>query len=357
MENTNKRNQDILRRQGEVLLPAIAYGDAAGLPVETRTAEYITEHHGRIDKLIPTKENPFYGSTEHPGMWSDDTQLSLAVAKALIMAKGFSLDALVETHLEAYDETVEIIRKGKLVKRGWGGSTTGAMDKLHAGVDPTESGTLGGEGNGVLMKMAPLVYWQVTTNTPMREAYTQLDQLTTMTHDSELARIMTRVHADVLGYLLRTEEFNKTTFLSVIHASLASHSFMYRGKSTDTFKNIDDLLNIFLYLDPPRDNPKIDVPVTTEMILTHTDKRGFHAPYTLAMAYGAFLAHQGEFTPSVFEAVNLGGDTDSIASIVATMSAFKTKEPLLMPIDHQNIEDLDMIKSVSRQLAATALGN
>ena len=47
-------------RIAENLLPSIAYGDAAGLPVETRDAEYIRDMYGAIDRLMPTRENPFY---------------------------------------------------------------------------------------------------------------------------------------------------------------------------------------------------------------------------------------------------------------------------------------------------------
>lgn len=346
MEDIKKHKRDVLRRQGTVLIPAIAYGDAAGLPVETRSAEYISEKYGVINELIPTKENPFYGSADHPGTWSDDTQLTLAVAKALIKANGFSLEALTETHLEAYDETAEIMREGKLVKRGWGGSTTAAMNKLHAGVSPLESGTLDGAGNGVLMKMAPLAYWQAIRRPELRQVYNQYDQFTNMTHDSSEARLTTRVHGDMLAYLMR-EEYSKKQFMVVLEGSMAMHEFETklwdRGRRQPPF--LHDQLK-YLY-----------GKVNKETILSETDGRGFYAPQTLAMAYGAFIAHDGEFEPSVFEAVNLGGDTDSLASIVASMSAFKTKEALRMPLDHQNLERLDELKTVSQKLAATALDN
>jgi len=344
MEDTNKHKRDILRRQGSVLIPAIAYGDAAGLPVETRSAAYIADKYsGGIKELIPTKENPFYGSTEHPGMWSDDTQLTLAVARALIKANGFSLDALVETHLEAYDETVEIMREGKLVKRGWGGSTTAAMKKLHDGVDPTKTGTVDGAGNGVLMKMAPLAFWHGVRQSELREKYRQYDQLTNMTHDSAVARLTTRVHGDMLAYLLR-EEYNRSKFMNVLEASIVIHEFELREWGKEVYPGFLRKQFEYLYGD-----------ITTETILSETDGRGFYAPQTLAMAYGAFMAHDGEFKDTVFEAVNLGGDTDSLASIVASMSVFKTKGTQFMPMDHQNLEQLDVLKSVSRKLAATAL--
>lgn len=345
MEDTNKHKQDILRLQGEALISAIAYGDAAGLPVETRTADYIGENYGVIAELIPTNENPFFGSAEQPGTWSDDTQLTLAVAKALIRAKGFDLATMAQTHLDAYDETPEIMRKGRMVKRGWGGSTTNAMDKLREGVDPLHTGTIDGTGNGVLMKMAPLAFWQKARKTPVRTAYEHYDQLTNMTHNGAVARLTTRVHGDMLAYLLR-DEYTKQQFMTVLEGSLALHEFEMRE-----WGHRDGIGPGFL-----RDQLKyLYGDVTKETILSETDGKGFYAPQTLAMAYGAFIAHDGEFTPAVYEAVNLGGDTDSLASIVASMSTFKTKEALRMPLDHQNLDRLDELKFVSRQLAATAL--
>jgi len=346
MDDTNKHNREVWAKQGEVLLPAIAYGDAAGLPVETRTAEYIAERHGRITELLPTKENPFFGSAEYPGTWSDDTQLSLAVAKGLIEAGTFDITVLAKTHLEAYDATelIERERDGQtvMVKRGWGGSTVAAMENLRSGISPLESGYVNGTGNGVLMKMAPLAYWQAVRQTPTAQRHTQFDQLTNMTHNGAIARLTTRVHGDILAYLLR-EEFHKSTFMNVLEGSLAMHEFdaqqtadIELGYMRDQFK--------YLYGE-----------VNKDTILASTDKKGFYAPQTLAMAYGAFIAHDGEFTSSVYEAVNLGGDTDSLASIVASMSVFNTKDVLRMPIDHQNLESLPELKSVSRQLAAVAL--
>jgi ADP-ribosyl-[dinitrogen reductase] hydrolase len=341
MEDTNKHNRNILRRQGAVLIPAIAYGDAAGLPVETRTAEYISEHHGVINELLPTKENPFFGSEDNLGIWSDDTQLSLAVTKALIKANGFNLDAMAEAHLEAYDNTPEITRDGKQVKRGWGGSTTDSMERLRNGMSPDVSGSPGGTGNGVLMKIAPLAYMNAVRRTPLREIFSNYDTLTNMTHDSVVARMTTRIHGDVLSYLLR-DEYDKRKFMNVLEGSIALHEFETRqfgGFPLGYMRSQIDYLH---------------GTVNTDTILAETDKKGFYAPQTLAMAYGAFIAHEGHFTPSVYEAVNLGGDTDSIASIVASMSAFKTKEPLRMPIDYQNLDRLDELKKMSRKLAATA---
>jgi ADP-ribosylglycohydrolase len=337
MTYTNK-----LKHQGESLIPAIAYGDAAGLPVETRSAAYIEKHYGTIDHLIPTHENPFFLGEYSPGLWSDDTQLSIAVARGLTNADGFDIEALAETHVAAYDDTtnMQCEKDGKVVtvKRGWGGSTTAAMERLKDGVSPELSGTKDGSGNGILMKMAPLIYWQVARDTPREERYEQLDRLTNMTHDSDVARLCTRIHGDVLHYLLM-QDYNKDDFLALLDESITKHEF-----ATGLPGAIRDLLG-YLHGD-----------MTKESILMRTDGKGFYAPQTLAMAYGSFVMYEGDFTSSVYEAVNLGGDTDSTASIVAAMANFKSREALVLPDDHKKLDQLAFLKKASQDLASTALG-
>lgn len=326
-----------LKRQGETLIPAIAYGDAAGLPVETRSAEYIAHNYGRISQLIETSENPFFTGSHQPGFWSDDTQLSLAVAKGLLQADSFDLQSLAQTHVAAYDETPDVQRKGRLVKRGWGGSTVAAMERIKLGVHPLESGTLNGAGNGVLMKMAPLVYWQFARRTSAEERYEQYDQLTSMTHDSDIARLSTRIHGDVL-YSLLENGYSKNDLLATLEESVPFHEHQ--------MNLFGEMRNSLSYLRGDVDAHKI---------LAYTDGEGFYAPQTLAMAYGAFVAQEGKFTEGVFEAVNLGGDTDSTGSIVAAMSVFATKEIVSLGQDYQKIDRLEELQNISHTLAKQAL--
>jgi len=328
---------NMMEHKGNVLIPTIAYGDAAGLPVETRTAEYIEQKYGIIHSLLPTKENPFFTGENEPGTWSDDTQLTLAVAKALIKADGFDIHAMADAHLDAYGSTKEIFRKGKWAKRGWGGSTIDAMEKIKSGVSPLESGTLDGSGNGVLMKLAPLAYWQTVREVSDEERHEQYDALTNMTHDSLIARLTTRVHGDTLTYLMKNG-YEREAFLDELASSVAQHEGA-------TWSN-GEAREILSYL------PEVQ---TRNDILNRTDAKGFYAPQTLAMAYGAFVLNEARTTDSMYEAVNLGGDTDSTASIVGAMSALASREVVLIPIDHQQLDQLEMLKRTSRELAQYAL--
>lgn len=325
-----------LEHQGASLIPAVAYGDAAGLPVETRDAAFIAERYRGIRSLIPTGENELFKGISVPGYWSDDTQLTVAVARALIYANGFDMDAQADAHLHAYYETAVIFRNNKMLRRGWGGSTVEAMQKLDTGISPEHAGTLDGAGNGVLMKLSPLAYWQIVRKTPLAERYEQYDQLTTMTHDSDIARLTTRVHGDILEHLL-TYRYTKQGFLQALNSSVDYHEahMEQKGVLKDTLAYLAD-------------------PIDAQTILARTDAKGFYAPQTLAMAYGAFMMHDGKFEQSVYEAVNLGGDTDSTASIVAAMSTFSTKEKLHLPSDAVRIDRNDELAYISRRFAHAA---
>lgn len=326
---------NMMRESGEKLIEAIAYGDAAGLPVETRSAEYIAEHYGRIDHLIPSSENPFYTGNYEPGAWSDDTQLSIAVARSLARANGFNIDALVATHIDAFDETAEMEFKGKTVKRGWGRSTTTSLRKLKNGVPPYESGLVGGAGNGILMKMAPLSYWHAVRGLPQKERYHNLDTLTKMTHDSPEARVTARIHDDVLTELAHNG-YQPGRFIDV-----AQNSAWRNEKEFETGKVASEALR---YLHPS---------VTEWAVLQYTDAKGFRASQSLAMAYGALIAHHAQFKGSVYGAVNLGGDTDSIASITAAMSILADGSQAL-PDDAGKLDRRDFLAATSDALVKAA---
>lgn len=330
-------NEHTLEKQGSALIPAVAYGDAAGLPVETKPAKYIKNTYGRINGLLPSSDNERFHTSKAPGYWSDDTQLTMAVAKALLKADGFDMRLMAHEHITAYDATEEVTVENETLKRGWGTSSVAAMERLKSGVDPNKSGTVNGEGNGVLMKLAPLAFWQFVRKTSDDERYDQYDQLTTMTHDSDMARLTTRVHGDVLNGLL-SAPFDKRKFLMELRHSVAFHE-----KEIGMHGELQQALR---YLQKPIDK---------NTILKETDQRGFHAPQTLAMAYGAFLMHDGMFRGSVYEAVNLGGDADSTASIAAGMSALRTREALPLPPDYRSLDQLETLQHLSLQFAKRAL--
>lgn len=318
------------------LLPAIGYGDAAGLPVETKNAAYISEHHGYITKLKPPLENPFYKGEWEAGSTSDDTQLSRVVAESIIEQSGFLLDDQACYHMQAYYETPRVQKGDKVVVRGWGGSTTHSMERLAAGTSPEYSGEKDGAGNGIIMKMAPLAIWQTMADVDDSSRSRQYDALTTMTHDSDIARLCTRVHGAVLSRVLETGDLQ--TITDTVHGQLADISD-FPGETSLLHRAVDEPCQSF------------DELVARYAAGNSGFKYGFYVPETLAIVYDIALGSEGDFETAVYRAVNLGGDADSTASIVASMVAFSSEGEYTRPQDMYKVHDIDQLYAVSEQLS------
>lgn len=356
VEYTRSYLKDImeeLQRTGEKLYESIAYGDSAGLCVETRSFDFIRAKHGWINKLMPIVDNSYCLRDYPEGTTSDDTQLSLSVGNALVRSNGFDMQSQSDELVNAYHDTPrDTTPSGRVITRFWGGSTTGAAENLIAGASPYESGTKGGEGNGVIMKMAPLVYWQFAQCLSDKERYRQYDELTTMTHDSAIARVCTRVHGDVLFNLLLEDKnmpdfMNRAQAIAKFHEEqlgvesvLSNELMMVGGYKIMDAGEIEDIYRT-RYQDVPEER--------------FGKSYGFYVPETLAIAYSAFRIGSGDYHKSVYTAVNLGGDADSTASIVGTMVNFLRRGEQAMPDDIDKIEDLDKLRKMSRELANVAL--
>lgn len=324
-----------IQRAAHELLPAIGYGDAAGVPFETKSAQEIAERGG-VRELMASYDNPFFKGVWDPGTTSDDTQLSVAVAESLIEAGGFSLEALRDRHVAAYYETERAQRTdGRTIVRGWGGSTTRSLERLIDGVSPEESGQVDGNGNGIVMKMAPLAIWQALNDIDVMARHEQYDKLTTMTHDSDIARLCTRVHGEVLDAMLHGGSLRAS-----VHNSLQSADRIFSHEAGLILRAVDDPCQDFEQL------------VERYAAGKSGKKYGFYVPETLAIVYDIILGSDGDFETAVYRAVNLGGDCDSTASIVASMIVCASGGDYEKPQDIHKVQNIEKLTEISLRLAA-----
>jgi ADP-ribosyl-[dinitrogen reductase] hydrolase len=342
-----------IQQVGEKILPFVAYGDSSGLPFEAKSSSYMREfisEHGSISGLNDTTTNPYIGS--YPaGTWSDDTHLSIVMARTLINSPGFNISNLADEHCRALEHVNGRMDTPDLIppilsengKTGWGKGTINAVENLLSGIEPSLSG-VDTAGNGVLMKIAPLVFWQVAQKINEEKAEDQIIAITKMTHNNPVAIASSLTHKKILEYLLSDTNFrafDKKQFIE--NASMIAKKYERRLGSNDVLsKGLEKLNKHF------RNND-----CYADIILSLTPKHGFYAPETLIMAYGSFLS-ENIFPESVFRAIELGGDTDSIGSIVSTMSLF-LNENTLLPADYEKIYDYERLMKISKQLAKVSI--
>lgn len=333
------------RCAGAKLLPAIAYGDAAGAPYEGEPAQPI---HRR---QLVAYDSPVFGPSPAGG-WTDDTQLSLAVARSLIATNQFDLERIADEYLHQLHQTPKATIGDVTLVRGWGPSTVTAVDRYRRGTPPTETGTPNGAGNGVLMKMAPLAWWQSAHRTGEATAAAQWDALTAFTHRSPVARVCTRVHGTVLRHLLERPGLSPADTIALA-VDAALHHERELGAPAHTSAELAVLRSF--------------VPGACEQQLRDHVCRsspygdnlyGFYAPETLAVVYGALLqCGTAELTLAdlVYNVISLGGDTDSTASILVATAVLATGGTIALPDDIHTVQRIDDLHTLSRRLAATAV--
>ena len=321
----------------DLLLPAIAYGDAAGLPTEAKSAQWIRDRYGRIEQLVPPEHNGIFQGEWPAGTTSDDTQLSRVVTQSLLRVDGFNISDLAAGHIDAYKDNAVEQPDGRTMVRGWGRSTTEAVERIMRGVDPRVAGQPKGAGNGIIMKQAPLAVWHAGRHMARDRRYWHYDELTTMTHDSDIARVCTRIHGEVLLGLLRDEPFEVAVVRQV-----ALHSQEFSNEMSMLARAVTE---------PCHSDEELETRYAEDK---SGFKYGFYAPETLAIAYDIY-AGSDDFTTAVYRAVNLGGDSDSVASTVAAMMTLAGKvTPDTVPADFRETHDYFRNRSLSKQLARVA---
>jgi ADP-ribosylglycohydrolase len=155
------------QQQALSLLLGLAAGDALGVPVEFRPrgSFFVTGMEG-------------YGThSQPPGTWSDDTSLALCLADSL--SRGFNTADIARNFVRWRNE-------GAFTARGdvfdIGISTARAIKRLQSGVAPEKAGCAGinENGNGALMRIAPLVFY--LAGKPKAERFEITKAVSSITH-------------------------------------------------------------------------------------------------------------------------------------------------------------------------------
>lgn len=326
----------------------IAIGDALGMPVESfspaRILEKYPETGGRVDKYLDASGHKWFDGRK-PGTWTDDTQLSLAVARSLIEAKKFDIPSQVKHHIEAFTASAD----------GWGRSTRNSLRRLANGTNWKVSGEPGGNGNGIAMKISPLGIY-VSTLSKKMENILDLSRLSAplalMTHISDVAVCSGLSHtvATSYCYLSEPEDFDKKQFIDLVIAAANSGHEEYCAYSLGRFKKTgwelpedklekldeegklaEDIAKRFELL---HQADKFSV----EEIIENCGAGSCYAYNSLPFTYMFFLKNPTSIEP-LYEVISAGGDTDSNGSMVGG---------LLGALNGASIFPEELVKSLDR---------
>lgn len=191
-------------------LMGTAVGDALGMPIEGLSHQNVRTYYKGIKEYRDDEER----KDLEAGQWTDDTQMTFAVARALVDATTENVRAWSEAVAEAY----VALRTDGRPRRRWGPTTTAAIDRLVEGVPPNEAGSDDRPTDGAAMRAAPLGAWWAVTNVDRVEAFEVIRSVLAITHRHPAALAAGWGQAVAVRSLLgqTLEDFDRASFWEML---------------------------------------------------------------------------------------------------------------------------------------------
>src|SRR5689334_20561124 len=133
------------RDRARAMLYGLALGDALGWPVEFMGRPEILANYGRTGIQAPPD----------PALYTDDTQMSAAIAEGLIEAGHRDLDVLMGAVARNF---IGWKRDPTTPQRAPGATSIRGVNALERGAPWRESGVKDSKGCGACMRVAPVGY-------------------------------------------------------------------------------------------------------------------------------------------------------------------------------------------------------
>jgi ADP-ribosylglycohydrolase len=268
----------------------VVVGDALGLPVQFRSREEVRKN--------PVTDMTGWGTFSlPPGSWSDDSSLTLCLAQSFIDKRGFVM-------MDVYRKFVRWHDEGYMTPYGCsydiGRTTSKAIQNMRKWIaagnmnDPrVPFGPMGenDNGNGALMRILPAILWydnKMETPEQAEYAIRAATDIAAMTHSHIISQIACAIYGGIITSLMDGVE--PTQACRVEGVSRRVH----RDYNRIMTGNIAGL-------------PEEEIRSTGYVV------------DSLEAAIWCFLRHDN-YRDTVLEAVNLGGDTDTIAAIAGGMA-------------------------------------
>ena len=263
-----------------------AIGDALGVPVEFTSREEMDNS--------PVNDMEEGGTYEMPkGTWSDDTSMSLA-----------TLDSLANNIID-YDDIManfcDWINKAKYTPAGvvfdiGRGTMKALMTYMRGEAEAVDCGQKSElrNGNGSLMRIHPISLYLFNKDMNIEDKIKIIHDISSMTHGHERAKIACGIYSFVIWELLKKPE--KESILIGLN------------KAREFYSNYEELCHYNRLFDK------------TFIITKREDiKSSGYVVDTLEAALWCLLTTLS-YKDCVLKAVNLGGDTDTVAAIAGGLA-------------------------------------
>lgn len=305
-EEIDKKKYQVLLFK-ERLIPCVlgaVIGDCLGVPVEFKDREYL--------KKNPILERVGYGTYNQPkGTWSDDSSLTFILMESLI--SGYDVSHIANNMIRFIDDGFwtpygEVFDIGNVTRE--------SLNRYKNGVSVFECGGKGAfdNGNGAIMRIMPLVfYFGKDFSFGIKNKITE--EVTRITHAHPRSILGSYIYIELLQNLFANMDKGLAYKEMQIYIRKSYSDYPFK----DELQNYNNILEGNLY-----EIKEADI------------KSSGYVVDTLEASIWAFLT-TNSYKEAVLKAVNLGGDTDTIAFITGSLAGIYYK------MDQIPIEWMDQI--------------
>lgn len=235
------------------------------------------------------------------GVWSDDTSMSLATINALF--EPYNLKAVM-TNYEHYYLQGEFTPNGKAF--GMGDQTLKALkDYQQSGQLLREDSALA-NGNGALMRVWPLAFYTIDADQTIEGV---VNDLTALTHGHPQSKLAANIWVSFLRLLPRFKNVTQALQMTIRRYN----------RTPELVQQLKDYDLAWLVI-PTGETPQEVIQNLRSISANAVPNSGYVVDTLKAVFW--LLLHADSFQEAVQSAVNNGGDTDTIAALVASAAAF-----------------------------------
>jgi ADP-ribosylglycohydrolase len=302
----------------EATILGLAVGDALGYPVEFGSRAQIINFFGArgVEQF-----------SEAHGLYSDDTQLSLAVAEALITVGTADVDALMREMARlfiAWSTSPEN-------NRAPGVTTLKGCARLAAGIDWREAGLPESKGAGSAMRVAPigLVCWR---DAGRAVELARASSLLTHRHDAAIEGAAAAALLVAMAMQKRTPQ--------EMHRAVLEECGSRSADLARALAKIPDFLDSDPAIALSRDGLGL----------------GWVAEEAVACALYCFWRSPEDYRATVVMAVNVDGDSDTIGCIAGGISGAFNGVQAIPEAWRTRVENADALRAIADRLLVRAAG-
>ena len=263
------------------MLFGLAIVDALGYPAEFMTLARIKTEFG---------PNGIEDFPKPPALFTDDTQMSIAIAEALIKAENQDL----ETIMDAVREEFIKWRRSPENNRAPGNACLAGVSNMERGVHWSESGIPDSKGCGSAMRVAPIGYFYKHNPAKLKKVV-RASGICTHGH-------RTAVAASIGAAYLVKLALDRIDPVLMIPETLSFTAGISREFDTALSKVLE-------CLDWPNEEDALKFL-----------GEGWIGEEAVALASYCFLKHPDDYKKTVLRGANTNGDSDSVASIAGGIS-------------------------------------